>query len=424
MHLLRLELRHSPTLLLLPILILLVGISTERGLIPGVQLGDNITTSVISSVQLLGPISAGLAAWFATRDRRRGVGYLRRLSARSNSTLVLVEALAVALPAILAIALVTGFVTARAALVGLHGDISLLGLLSALAGLLVHVSLGYAAGRLWPRAAVAPIVTLASYLYIVWNLDQAGRSFYLLAPVTVERATASYTWWPDLFLWQSLWLLGVAMLPLFLLGWDSTRRLLPRLGILFLVAGMASVGGARLWSYGGHFFDLKNDPISAASVCTDDSGLRVCTHPAFATGHDELVRQFKPVLNRLASTPAATDRLEQARRGPNTGEGSTVLYLEDLAPGFAQQAVAEFISNQIDVNACAAPSRSDAFPFTRLVADWIITDDPAASSYSNLRPAAAEALSRLNGEDEQRRWLQDHFEDFRTCQLDDRSFEL
>jgi hypothetical protein len=420
MRVLRIELRHSPTLIVLPLLVFLAGTFTERGLLKGVYLGSNITTSLLASVQLLGPICAGLAAWAATRETRRGVSYLRRLAVQSGATLVAIETLALALPVVLALVLVATFVTTRAAIAGMYGRVSVLGVLAGLLGILVHVSLGYAAGRVWPRAAVAPVITLASYLFVVWNLDQAGRPFYLLAPVTVENATAFYTWWPNLFLWQNLWLLGVAILPLSLLAWVSSQTRLPVVASVLAVAA-AGLGGWHLWSYGGLFFDVRHGANVRLS-CSNSDGLQICTHPAFASGTGELARAFRPVLTRLADTPAATAHLEQARRGPNTGRGSDVFHIDDLSPGFAAQAVAEFVGDQIDINACAKPARSDASSLTRLVADWIITGNPSSSSYREAWPVAAKALGRLTSIQQQQRWLGDHFQQFRTCRLDDRAF--
>lgn len=411
MRALAIELRHGPATYALPLFILLGYLAAESQLIPGVWLGDNITSATLASVQLTGPLAAGLAAWFGTREARRGTASLRRLGARSSTAVVMVEIAALILPALVATLLVLVTMVVRATSAGMYGGVHPMGVMVALAGLLVHVCVGYAAGLAWPRPLVAPLVAFALYLYVGLNLDFAGQPFYLFSPVTVEKATAYFSFAPGVLWWQALWLLGLAgviVAVVCLRRAPGCRQVVATVVVL----AVAVVGGLGVLGYDGRPVVARDD---SALACSTTDALRLCTHPAFNPGQPQLVAAFTPALDRLAATPAATPELFQTPR--RRGDDPRQIHLDDLAPGFASTAVTEFIDDQLVTEACFSRAVPPNFALTRLVADWIVTGDAAGSSHAAVEPDAAAALAGLDTLAVQQAWLSENFDAFRACAL-------
>lgn len=409
MRALTIELRHSPSTLALPLFILLGYLAAESSRTDGVWIGDNVTTSVLASVQLTGPLAAGLAVWFAMRETRRGTTALRQLSGRGALSVVAVEIFAVALPALAASLLVTGALAVRGTAAGMYGGVSLLGVTVALAGLLVHVCVGYAAGRAWPRPALAPLVAFALYLYAGLNLDYAGRPAYLLSPVTVENAGAYFGFAPGVLGWQALWLFGTAasLLMIVCLALAPRRQ---QAVVVTLTATVAAVGAMGVLGYDGRPVVPRDDP---ALACSSTDQVRLCTHPAFSPGRAELLAAFTPAIARLAHSPAATAELTQAPR--QRRDDPRDFHVDSLAEGFAAGAVVEYVGSQQDVGACRG--KTTDFNLSRLVIAWIVTGNAPSGFYADVQPLQAESLDGLDTLASQQLWIAENFEAFRTCSL-------
>jgi hypothetical protein len=409
------EVRRSPLAWGAPLLVFLGALATWRGLAPGVVLGDTTTTALLGSVQLSGPVAAGLAAWAAGRERRRRLQAVRILGVRSAATPPLLELAACVTWAVATFGVVAVAFVVRDALLDGYGGVSLTVLSAATLGLVVHVVLGYAAGRAVPRAVTPPVVVLALYGAVVLNLDHGGEPFYLLSPVTVEQADAFHTWQRFLPLAQAAWYaaLAVAVTGVLALALDRSRT--AAAVTVAATCGAALAAGAVL-SFDGRFFAPQARAFPY--VCSAYT-VRVCVHPAFQAALPQLATRVGAVAERLQGTPGSFRAVEQRPRPPLAPPppGVRAIALDDLAPGRIDAVVVDLTRGLLDPRACLySAGNPRGVLVSAVVAAWLAGDLDQATWVFPEQERAARTLAAMS-EKERRAWLAANFDRFRGCRL-------
>ncbi|MGW0820545.1 hypothetical protein [Streptomyces sp. NPDC002845] len=411
------EVRRSPMLYALPILIFLCGMAAWRSLIPGVNTWDANSLAILSGIQLLGPVAAGISCWIAQRERQRRLAYLRILSDDRNGLVPVVQLASAVTWTVGAVLFVYSALAIQTIYVGGYGSVSVSALFSACMGAAVHTAFGYLAGWLIPRTVVAPIVALAAYVYIVLNLDYPGSWFYLLAPVTSERPSVFVEWQSHLFLTQGAWLACVLVLLAALCAISSVPRK------IYLAAGGTSLAlalcfGLMLQSYDGYVFAggfARPEPVCKGQSPT------VCVHPAFKDSAQPVSNAFRQLSARFGTSPLAFDRLEQRATGDFSPlpKGTLRVTLDDEAPGYMDLARSYFVTDLVDQAACSRRKDIEGRAYTEVVSAWLLDTQIRLPS----RFQDAEQKFQNTTEEKRRKWFGNHVNDFRTCGLSSESFD-
>lgn len=373
-------------------------------LIPGFMDWDDMVTAVIGSLRLTGPVAAVFTAWVALRRRRANRGRVLTPWRAAKAPLGI---LAVVICSFAVTVLLLGL---RAALTDRSGHLPIGGLALCVGGLALYVMIGWTAGWVLPFAVTPVLAGVGTYGLFTWvavgstwgdRLTPATRRPYDLFTGAGQVAFTN----------QTLWLLGLSTA--LLLGWVAlvTRRTLALVAaaIAMLAAG---AGAARLVA--------EPRTVAAteglASAC-QSWPFPVCVHPSMRDGLTELAGAFTTLARRLADTPAAFDRVEQRNRDDDTPvpSGVAAVYLDDLGPGFARRAVAEFLDH------LAAPCPGTiSNGYRSIIVAWL-RSEPLLPGPLPEHKYAATWFSGLT-EDQRHNWLRMFYSDFVSCRLQSRHF--
>ena len=346
-RLLRLELRRSPMLWLLPVLAVLFWLTTYRAAMGNPPLW-NVRAAMLQANTMLGfaPPLAGVAAWAGSREGRRGIAdqldatglprWAGRLAAWAAVT-VWAEAAYLA-----GVAVVYG-ITARQATWGgpLWWPVAV-GAATAAAACAV----GFAAGALLPSRFTAPLAATIVFLALgagAFLLQRGARATYsqiwplnVQGPFPKDSFGIFYRFLPDLSIAQIMFVggLGVAALGVLGLPAVSGGRMLRATAAAVTIAGLAGAGTAvglagtaRLAASGiviPALHDAASDrPAHYTPVCSS-TGVQVCLQPAYRPYLPQVTAALAPLLNELAGLPGAPTRVTQVeatrvQEGPSNG---------------------------------------------------------------------------------------------------------
>ena len=369
-------------------------------LIPGVAAWENTMAAVVGSLRHTGPVAAAFAAWVAARKsrarRRRApaVGPWRALR-------VPLAVLTVVLGAFAATVLVLAL---RTALSDQTGRLSPAGLAAGAAGLAFFVALGWVAGWAVPRGITA-IAVLACGYALSYAAAHGPTWAERLGPAIREPHDMFGGISPEVFADQAVWLGGAGAAVL--LGWAAvvSRRVLPAAAAVLALAG-AATGMARLLAG-------AERPPGAAPMryACQEWPITVCVHPGMRAGLNELSGAFIALASRLTGTPAEFSRVEQhsRRERPDLAPGVVAIHVDDLRPGYADRAVAEFTER------LAPPCTGAAEGYRAIVLGWLRGGPIPAGTLPEHRRAAA-WFSALT-EAQRRDWLLMFYTDFARCRL-------
>jgi hypothetical protein len=412
------ELRRSSALVALPLLFGVSAVAAFRFLWPGFSVWDNASAAVVSSVFLLGPLAAGLAAWAGTRERRRRTEYLRLLTARHPTAPPLVELAAALIWPLVAYAAVTAAVFAKTAVNATWGHPNGLWVAAGAAGLALHAVVGYIAGRAFPHVWLPPTVAVVAYVVAAWGNLQYRKPWFFLSAVNTQEGGVFDRLNSTLFAGQIAWYLGLAGTAV--LAWitiSTPRRRAITLACLVAAATLAG-GGAAVVRAQHNRLDTK--PADFAYRCSATQP-EICVHPAFANELPALTREFTALHRRVADTPLDFVRLEQRAR-PGTG-AFTINYIE-TSGGTAKLALSSYLFAEVEPEHRCPPAgvdiqsreAGDYFFFQRLVVAWLL-DDPSMAA--PVRPEQRAALAWFAGltVEQQREWFASHYQQFTTCAL-------
>lgn len=323
-RLLRIELRHNTLLVLLPVFALLwLSSPIARHLRP-MALWPDRSADIQSSLQALCPFTAGVAAWTAYRERRRGVADLLATTPLDPGRRTLAALAATAIWAVvgyLAGATVMLVVTAYQATWG-HPIPwpPLIGLLAVVAA----AAVGFAAGRLVPSRFTAPLTAIGvlGLLALAAETGFHGSMYGRLGPLYPTVNLTLSVFYPirtDLAVVQALVLGGVLLTALALTLVHTGNR---RTGVACAVVGTLLAGTAVVLAGTAHedaqravvvpaldSVDVQR-PVPYTPVC-GTGALPVCVHPAYAAGLSVVDDAVNTLARPLLGTPGAPVRAEE-----------------------------------------------------------------------------------------------------------------
>ncbi|WP_176985061.1 hypothetical protein [Asanoa ishikariensis] len=458
-RLLRLELRRSIMLWLLPVIAALFWLITYRSAMSNPPMWNIRAMSMQTSIlAVFVPTIVGAAAWLGSREARHGLTDLLSGTARTRWVRQLATWAATtcwALVAYLGCVAVLYTVTARQATWGgpLWWPVAV-----GAASLPASAALGFVAGTARPSRFTAPVVAVTAFLAleITANFIHGDNSPWQVSPLVAgpweigpdQGVATFYPYLRDLPIVQLMFLAGLSVALLAMLGLPAgsgSRRMrwfaaaLTTGGVLATVAATALAGTGRLDPHGMIAIPAlhrasSDRPVPYTPVCADTK-IPVCLHPAYAVHLPTVVAALDSVLGELAGLPGAPVRIEQAaasyqQESPNgvrigrsgkvmSGNPPTLHLLlpmqggRSMTVGELSSALRTETAHDI-VNSVIGGDRRDLSPAQQAVLDAILKT-------STLRPGtpAATAAQRLAALPPAARhaWLTQHVAALRAGQI-------
>jgi hypothetical protein len=315
-RLLRIEARHNPAPLVLPLLGMLLWITPLAQDLTPVALWLDRSVDVEGSIQLIGPFAAAAAAWTASREHRRDIGDLRASTSR-NPWSVAAAAWLVSLGWMVAfyLTLCAVFLSVTATQ-ATWGSPQWWPVIDGLVALIMFSAVGFAVGLWWRARFVTPLVAVGT-LAVILGIRSAtpgdrGAGIGLLSPIYPAfglNASVFYQPQPDLSMLKMVCYLGVLGIALGSTAWyfHADRPPLRQAGAALLAAGLAltaTAGGldatARTDSHGvivPAFHDAAADHAVAYTPVCSRTPLPVCLHPAYDGGSEMTV--LATIINKI-----------------------------------------------------------------------------------------------------------------------------
>lgn len=435
--LLRVEARHNPAPLVLPLLALLLWITPLAQDLTPVALWLDRSVDIEGSIQLIGPFAAAVATWTASREHRWNMTGLRASTPRNPGAAVTatwLAGLAWMVAFYLALCAVFLSVTATQAT---WGSPQWWPVADALVALVMCSAVGLAAG-LWIRTRFAAPLVAVGTLTVILGVRAAAASQHaagigLLSPVYPAfglNASVFYAPQPDLPMLKITCYLGVLCIALgaaawyFHADWTSLRRggaALLAAGLVLTVTAAALDVTARAGSHGvivPAFHDAAADHAVPYTPVCSRTPLPVCVHPAYAGGSELAV--LAAIIDKLAAPvagvpgmPARAEQVPDARTSLGGVQGSPlilpiqpfIVHGTSLQPPAFQVAFADSVALSFFVPGRSPVQRAD--PAQRALALYLLVQahapagppvlpaDPAvtaaAARFAALRPAARTA---------------------------------
>ena len=331
-RLLRIELRRSAMLWLLPLLAVLFYISAYRPAMDNPPFW-NIRSAMLQShaMLVLAPLLAGAGAWTGSRDGRRGMADLIGMTAAPRWAGQLA---AWAAATIWAEAL---YLAGVAVLYGVTADQGAWGgplwwpVAVGAATVAASIALGFAAGTCLPGRFTAGLAAVAVFLALAGGAFaiQDNAVYAQIWPLNVQGPFPSdsygifYPYLPDLAIAQVIFLAGLAAVALGALGlraraggrWlRGAAAAVTAAGLVAAGTGTALAGTARLTPHGmviRALHDAASDrPVPYTPVCSR-GGIPVCLQPAYRAYLPAVTAALAPALEEVAGLPGAPVRITQ-----------------------------------------------------------------------------------------------------------------
>jgi len=381
--------------------------------------------AVLCSVQISGPVAAGVAVWAGGQERRQKTSTQRVLAARDQSLPVVIHALATVIWAVVAQLVVI------AALYGVtwwqdgHGRPSVLAPLVAASQIAAHVLTGYLVGRLAPWRFTPLFVALGCYLANGWAMDYAGRTWYLFLPVNVEPADVFDHVAHRSLVAILLWALALCATLLCCVAWFCAGRRPLRdhhrligASAATMIVGAVAVG--QVTAAGGS--TLADTRSTDTLVCTDRVPT-VCVHPAFKDQLKQLARMFEDVDARMTAVGDRPGRFEQQPRGVDDrpSPGALSIHLDDATDLAIEGSMYEYIDTLHVSETCDTEEAVPLLPYTDAVDSWLSGTALALPPDSPEIAAVIQAFAQWPEQDRVA-WLGRHWDEYRGCGLDAGSF--
>ena len=331
-RLLRIELRRSPVLWMLPLLAALFWLSAYRTAMNNPPFWNiRAATLQANAMLVFAPLLAGVCAWAGSRDGRRGlvdlvgVTAVPRWAAQSATwaaATIWAEALYLA-----GVAVLYG-VTAHQ---GAWGGPLWWPVVVGVVMIAACCALGFAAGLLLASRFTAPLAALVVFLALAGGAFaiQDNVSYARIWPLSVQGPFPTdsygifYPYLPDLAIAQVMFLAGLAAAALGAIGLPAAAggRWLRGAAAAVTVAGLVAAGTAvslagtaRVEAHGvviPALHDAASDrPVPYTPVCRQGA-IPVCLQPAYRAYLPEVTAALGPVLGQLAGLPGAPVRVTQ-----------------------------------------------------------------------------------------------------------------
>jgi hypothetical protein len=405
-RLLRLELRHSAMLWLLPVAAALFWLTTYRKVMAMPPLW-NLRALAMQPGALLAfvwPV-AGAAAWTGSREGRRHTTDLVAIAARPRWARLLAAWAATtywAMVGYLGCVAVLYGVTARQAAWG--GPLWWPAAVAA-ASLPALSALGFAAGTLVPGRFTAPLTAVGAFFVLALStqLIHGSQSYWQISPLVSGPWDAGsdagvatfYPYLPDLPIAQVMFLAGLTVAVLGALALPGGRggtwlrrpaAAITAAGLLAAGTAVALAGTGKLDAHGmiaiPALHDAASDrPVRYTPVCSH-TPVPVCLNPAYAGYLSATAAALAPVLTEIAGLPGAPARVSQAAAVYRQGTGNSVSVglvgppFGGRPPDLRLLLPDQLLGPPMTTSALAAALRSSAAP--AIVAD-VIGGGPGAS---------------------------------------------
>jgi hypothetical protein len=382
-RLLRVELRRSPMLWLLPLLAAAFYVSTYHPAMDNPPFW-NIRSAMLQSHTMLvfAPLLAGAGAWAGSRDGRRGLVDLVGVTAVPRWAGQLAAWAAATIWAEVL------YLAGVAVLYGVTADQGAWGgplwwpVAVGTATVAASCAVGFAAGEWLPGRFTAGLAALVVFLALAGGAFaiQDNQTYAQIWPLNVQGPFQSdsygifYSYLPDLAIAQVMFLAGLAAAALGALGLPAAAgsRWLRGAAAAVTVAGLAAAGTgtalagtARVEAHGmviPALHDAASDRSTPYTPVCGRGPVPVCLQPAYRAYLADVTAALGPLLSQLAGLPGTPVRVTQVAvtsvwSAPSNGIGfgppvirgrPAVLYLPLSGltlPGEGNTPAASFISN-------------------------------------------------------------------------------
>ena len=307
-RLLRIELRRSLGLFCFPLLAAAAWLLVRSTLPTEVQIWPVTSRATLYAATLLGPLTGGLSAYAAGRNRRAGLDDMLATTPKPVISRELATWAGTALWGLMACVVVAGFYVYLALRGATWGGPSPAPLLLGLLALAAYSALGYAAGRHVPSRFTAPLVAVLLFVPQAL-LSTLGYSLELFVPLTDSGIeTDVFRRQGGAWGWRAIWfvaLVGLALSAAALKG----KRSRAAWGA-FAACGVAAVVTAGVLASTDAWSTLRGKPVPYEPVC-EEGGITVCVHPAYRSMLPEAAAAINAVARPVAGFPAVPTRAEQ-----------------------------------------------------------------------------------------------------------------
>jgi hypothetical protein len=313
-QLIKLNMRKSIVVWFVPALVLIAWYAGRERYELGVTLWTVRSTAIGFSAVMLGPVVAGLAAWFAVQPKRQGFRDLI-VSLPMSDLLHNVSVLVSVLFWVIVAYLLNAVLQAGWAFV--HADWGHLDIAPVLLGLCLIVAcvcFGYAVGAWFPLVGTPLVVT---FVVLLWFFGTLGfvrdSSWQYLSPtiyLNPDEVGVLARYWPEIGPPFTIWSLGLAGLCVgFLLLRAGSRP--SALSFIALMIAVSSVGASMLVRLPADFEAVEREQIAYTPVCERGETIDVCVHPAFVDILDATVAVADAVFEPVVGLPGVPTRINQ-----------------------------------------------------------------------------------------------------------------
>jgi hypothetical protein len=347
-RLLRIELRRCPMPWILPLIAALFWFDSYRPSItqpPIWVLRTFWNMGQGATIIDFGPLVAGMAAWIGSRDGRRGTGDLVTATARPRWVARLVTWAAAAIWAVGGYLVFVGVMFGLYAHQGVEGSPPWWWVAVGAVAVAAFSAAGFAVGTFFPSRFAAPLAAFGGFLACVMSSQTGFRQtsgWALILPTNSNGnyepvSGVFYRYLPDLPIARVMFLAGIAVVPLGLLGLPAgaggpgLRRAAAVVTLAGVVAAGTAVGLAGTAWRGPHgmvipaLHDAANDrPIPYTPVCGRAAGVPVCLNPAYRRYLADVTAALRPLLAEVAGLPGAPARATQVPGTYASGEGEAI----------------------------------------------------------------------------------------------------
>lgn len=341
------EFRRCGGFWLLPVILPLVWFMNRYQVDDRVVLWHRMSIVTFQSYVIIGPLTAGLGAWLAGRDRRRRTGGLIETAPTRPYRRDLLLLTAAAAWGIVAYVVVAVWFLGRAVLFATWGGPALSWLAIGALAIMFHAALGLVIGRVI-RGRFAALVAVALPIAFAIGADTYRRTtevdlggdigwvtnseqpLRVLSPFSLSLSFGQDAGIVKFGDGQShdslLWLAGLLGVTLAATGLLHRRRSLIGMAGLGVSLIVATLGAQSLLGVSDWYGDGESPVLPFEWSCRTGSGIEVCLHPAYEARLDDVTATMGKLVAPVAGLPGVPVTWQQSlptgdSRGKTVGVG-------------------------------------------------------------------------------------------------------